>query len=253
MNLELTEKLKEAQHGIARLHKINSMLEGLESEKEKLHRKEHELKAIMEKENYDVEKLKNKSITAVFYSIFGSLNEHLQKERKEALAAKLKYDQAVKDLEDIQYRIAELSSEQMNYMDCQNEYDCLYAQKKEELIREKGETARKLLELTDNINLAGTNVREIEEAVRKGKEVLNSLDVALGSLDSAEGWGTWDLLGGGLISDFAKHSNIDDAKAEIEHTQRLLRQFKTELVDINISSDITVEADGFCKICRFLL
>ena len=47
--------------------------------------------------------------------------------------------------------------------------------------------------------------------------MLDSLDSVLSSLESAEGWGTWDLLGGGLISDLAKHSHIDDAKVEAEN------------------------------------
>ena len=51
-----------------------------------------------------------------------------------------------------------------------------------------------------------------------------SQDNALKNLNSAEGWGTWDLLGGGLISDLAKHSHIDDAKNDVANAQNLLRK-----------------------------
>jgi len=77
------------------------------------------------------------------------------------------------------------------------------------------------------------------------------LDNALNSLNSAEGWGVWDMFGGGLISDLAKHSHIDDAKYEAERTQTLLRHFKTELADIKISDDIRIETDGFAKFADF--
>lgn len=58
MYLELNEKIERAQQGIARLNKIGSMLKTLELEQEKLGSKEGELKVILEKENYDVEKFK---------------------------------------------------------------------------------------------------------------------------------------------------------------------------------------------------
>lgn len=251
MNLEINENIEQTQRGIARLHKIDSILKQLELEQDNLESKESGLKVILEKENYDVEKLEHKSVATVFYSILGSLDEHVEKERREALAAKLRYDQAAKDLQDVNYQISKLSSERLSYVDCQKEYDHLFAQKKEELMRENGETVQKILELTDKANLTRIDLKEINEAFSAGKKVLDSLDSVLSSLESAEGWGTWDLLGGGLISDLAKHSHIDVAKVEAENIQRLLRQFKTELTDISISSEIVIETEGFAKFADF--
>lgn len=251
MYQEINEKMKQAQQGIARLHKIESMLKGLESEQKTLERKTSNLKAILDKEKCDVDKLENTSIASVFYSVLGSLDEKVEKERREALAAKLKYDQATRDLDDVKYRISELTSESENYAGCQREYDLLYAQKKKELMDAADETAQRMHELTDSLNLAGVHYREITEALNVGNKVLDSLSLALEHLDSAEGWGTFDLLGGGLISDLAKHSHIDDAKAETENTQRLLRQFKTELSDISIGSDVFIETEGFAKFADF--
>ena len=251
MYQEINEKIKQAQQGIARSHKIDSMLTELGKEQEMLYGKSSELKAIMESEKYDVEKLENTSIASVFYSILGSLDEHVKEERKEALAAKLKYDQSVRDLDDVKYQISKLNSERINYVDCQADHDRLYAQKKEGLIHAADETAQKILELTNSLNLASINYNEITEAIFAGNKVLNSLDTALEHLSSAEGWGTFDLLGGGLISDLAKHSHIDEAKGETERTQSLLRQFKTELADISISSDIFIEMEGFAKFADF--
>lgn len=251
MYSELNDRIKKAQQGIARLHKIDSMLLQLKREEEELGGKENELKTIMEKEKYDVEKLENRSIVSIFYSMLGNLDEHVEKERREALAAKLKYNQLIRDLDDVKFQISELASERANYLDCQKEYDDLYAQKKEELMKGTDRTAQKMHELENNINLAGISLKEIQEAISAGEKVLEGLDRALDHLGSAEGWGTFDLFGGGLISDLAKHSHIDDAKAEVEETQGLLRRFKTELADININSDIIIETDGFAKFADF--
>jgi hypothetical protein len=61
----------------------------------------------------------------------------------------------------------------------------------------------------------------------------------------------WDMLGGGLISDLAKHSHIDNAKYEAEQAQKLLRRFRSELADIRISDDIHIETGGFAKFADF--
>lgn len=251
MYREINEKIKQAQQGLLRLHKIDSMIKELELRQEALSLKTDELKATMEKENGDVEKLEHTSIASLFYSMLGNLDERVEKERKEVLAAKLKYNQAVRDLDDIKYQISKLNSERINYVDCQTDYDRFYAQKKEMLIKAADTKAQRIDELTNSLNLAGLNFNEILEAKIAGNKVLDGLNEALEYLSSAEGWGTWDLLGGGLLSDIAKHSNIDGAKEEIEKVQSLLRQFKMELTDICIDSDIIMETEGFAKFADF--
>lgn len=59
------------------------------------------------------------------------------------------------------------------------------------------------------------------------------------------------MFGGGLMTDMIKHSCIDDAHSEVQEIQSLLRQFKTELTDINVNSDITIETNGFAKFADF--
>ena len=74
---------------------------------------------------------------------------------------------------------------------------------------------------------------------------------AQSSLDSAEGWGTWDLFGGVLIADLAKHSHLDEAQGSIERLQSQLRQFKTELADVTIYADMQVNVDGFLRFADY--
>lgn len=251
MDSVIDEKIRLAQQGIARLHKIDAMLQDLQNEQSQLSRKVAELKAVLEKENYDVDKLENGSIASGLYSLLGKLEERVEKEQAEALAAKLKYDQAVKDLEDIKYQIEKLSAERQNYVNCQRDFDALYADKKEQIMKGGGKSAQRILDLSNQINSEKINLKEIKEAISAGNEALASLDRIQDSLGHAEGWGTWDLLGGGLISDLAKHSHIDDAKEETENAQRLLRQFHAELADVRINSDIHMETGGFAKFADF--
>lgn len=251
MYTEINRQLDEAQQCVYQLHKIDAMLKNLKDEKLALEGKLSELKTVLDKEDTDVQKLEKMSIANIFYSVLGSLEEKAEKEKREALAARLKYDQAILDLEGVKQEISKLSTERMNYVDCESRYDSLYAQKKDLLLKSDPEKAQYLLDLSRQLNTARSNLKEIKEAVSAGSSVVGSLDKALGSLQSAEGWGVWDMLGGGLISDLAKHSHIDDAKYEAERAQSLLRRFKTELADVSIRSDINIETGGFAKFADF--
>ena len=251
MYSEINDRLEEAQQKISKLNKIDSMLKELRSDESELNHKVYELKSVLDKESLDVEKLSKTNLASIFYSITGKLNDKLEKEQREALSAKLKYDQADYDLGNIRVEISKLIEERENYKDSVNEYNKLYAEKKNLLINSYDASADKILEITKKTEESKSNIKELREAVSAGKSAVQSLDAALESLSSAKGWGTWDLLGGGLISDLAKHSHIDDAMGEVEEAHSKLRRFKSELADVRINYDIRFETEGFGKFADF--
>lgn len=251
MYTELNEKLEKALKGIYRMQKIDTMLNELNKQLVDLKDKASQLKKVLEKENVDVDKLNKKSIASIFYSAIGKLEERLEKEQQEALAAKLKYNQAVNDLENVEYEITKLTKEREEYKNCKKEYELLYVQKKDLIINSNASMSNKIIEITDKLNDSKNKLNELREAIDAGNDALNSVKNALHNLDNAEGWGTWDLLGGGLLADIAKHSELDNSKHEIEDAQNKLRRFKAELADVNINSDIYIETEGFAKFADF--
>ena len=82
-------------------------------------------------------------------------------------------------------------------------------------------------------------VREVREA---GLNALDSLEKARKALDSARGWGVFDMLGGGMISSLIKHSKLGDAQRCIEQAQANLDEFRQELMDVDLP---WVQADNF--------
>lgn len=248
---EINSQLEKAQQGILRRNEIQGMVSELEKEKALLASKVSELKEALDKEDIDVEKLEGKSLTHIFYTVLGNLEEHLEKERREALTVRLKYDQAVRDLDNINLQIQKLNLEMHQYSGCESNFNQLYEKKKEMLLQTHSGTADRIMELSMQLNKLDHHRREISEAINAGRSVIVKLDSTLASLGSAEGWGTWDLLGGGLISDLAKHSHIDDAKVEAERAQEALLRFRTELADVRINSNIHFETDGFGKFADF--
>ena len=97
----------------------------------------------------------------------------------------------------------------------------------------------------------GDIYKEKQEAIRAGEAALACLYDARDYLSSARGWGIWDILGGGFISTFIKHSKIDRAKSAIWSARMALKKFDDELddvytggVDLGIG-DFAVFADWF--------
>ena len=123
---------------------------------------------------------------------------------------------------------------------------------KEAKIKEfDADSADKILQLEERIVIQKNQKKEIGEAISAGSRALSYAESILSSLDSAESWGTWDLFGGGLISDIAKHSHLDDAQNKVQNLQSELRRFKTELADVTIDADVQVNIDGFLRFADY--
>lgn len=94
--------------------------------------------------------------------------------------------------------------------------------------------------------------KEILEAIAAGSEALVTAEEILDDLDSAGSWATWDVFGGGIIADIAKHSHLDEAQYAVERLQSQLRRFKTELADVGgIGADVRVNVDGFLRFADY--
>ncbi len=247
----INEKIAQAHQDILVLKRMNSKLEELYRQMYEANNRCLEAKEVLDKEDMEVEKLEEKSILHLFHSILGNYEEKISKEKQEAMAARLKYDQASIDKERIDKDILALEDEKAKYRGSNERYQQLMKKKKEYILAENSERSESIFERTIRIDKINNQIREIEEAIRAGRNALNHLELASGSLESAEGWGTWDLIGGGLLTDMMKHSHIDDAKAEVEETHAALMDFRTELADIKMSCDITFNTDGFGKFADF--
>ncbi len=248
---QINKELEELQQGIYRYRRIDSMLKNLQAQLDSQESKQYDLEQELKKENLDVEKVNKMGVSALFHTILGNREKQIEKERQEALAAQLKYDDITEQIEDTKRQISELRSERSELRDYESKFNALY-QQKYAMLKQNNENAEKITELEQKISLYKANLKEISEAISAGNSVIHSLTRVAGSLDSAEGWGKWDMWGGGgLITDLVKHSHIDDARDAASEVQMLLNRFRTELTDVKISSQISIDVDGFVKFADF--
>jgi DNA repair exonuclease SbcCD ATPase subunit len=198
----------------------------------------------LRKEQKDVDRLKGISFGALFYSMIGRKAEKLSEEEAELLQVKLKYDEAAATVNDLEAELTELKRElaDLRFIDAEIE---AALEEKRKLIQETSPSlAAELQLLTDQEAEEQANLKELQEAASAGRSVISALDRARERLESARNWGTYDMLGGGLIATAVKHSRIDDARSAIHAAQNRLRRFRTELQDVQRDVNVEIEIGG---------
>lgn len=245
------EQLRQLQAQCARKKKLEASLGELRAQRKTYAARTEELRQLLSDEQADVDRLEGRSLAAFFYNVIGKMDEKLTQERQEAYAAQVKYDAAARELLGAEEDLTRCETELAALQGCEDRYASVLQEKTMAVKAAGGSTAEKILELEERQGYLMSQKQELQEAWDAGRAALSCADYILSQLDSAEGWGTWDLLGGGLVTDLMKHSRLDDAQAAVETLQTRLRRFKTELADVTIDANIQVSIDGFLRVADY--
>ncbi|MBO5278017.1 MAG: hypothetical protein J6B06_00790 [Lachnospiraceae bacterium] len=239
------EEYKKLQEQMIQQANLEGRKYSLDVQRKELEEKVWNLELRKDAEQRDVDKLEGRSLANFFYAVTGQMQKHLDKEKQEAYAAAVKYDAALCELEAVKKDIADINRMLMELRGCKERYQELLKKYREELKTANTAEGEKITRLEERITALESRNREIKEALSAGKAALSLAEDILKSLNTAEGYGTWDVLGGGLIADMAKHSALDEAQSKVEGLQVRLRRFQTELADVYIQANMKVSIDGF--------
>lgn len=241
---DLNQKLAEVKERLREKERLDGLISKtrhrLEEEKGRL----QELSSRMNHEALDVKRLEGISLTAMFHRVLGTQEDKLDKERQEFLAAKLKHDHCRASVASLEREIVSLNTRLQRLGDPESEYNVLLTEK-EKLIIDEAE--KRLIDLIHQIVDSKAQRKELIEALESGRAALCELDTMISFLKSAKGWGTFDLVGGGIIATAVKHSKLDKAKQCVHDVQDRLRRFHDEISDVEAGagSDLVMEIDGF--------
>lgn len=204
------------------------------------------------KEQEDVEKLEGRSLANYFFQVVGKLDEKLDQERREAYAAKVKLDAAERELASIEADISEIQTQLNEIRVAEAQYKEALEKKRAMLKASGTAAADQIIEIEQKIAALEAQKKEIKETISAGYSARSTADRILSELDSADGWNTWDMFGGGgIITHMAKHSHLDEAQDLVSELQSKLRRFKTELADIQITANMQVNVDGFLRFADY--
>ncbi|AOV06426.1 hypothetical protein [Sporosarcina ureilytica] len=223
-------------------NRVKRRLEGAEVNLREAREIRNRLHKQLTKEQQDVVKLGKFSIMNKINEWTGKWDEQMEKEMAEVAEAELRYNEAEKNVIDLEAEVNRLQKEMKNpdftYID---EDWAAFLQEKETWIRRYDSEANALLhKIADERVSIGSILREVTEAEEAGRIAIRALDHALDKLGSAEGMSMWDtFLGGGMIVSALKYSEINQSDDHIHRAERALRHFETELMDVQ---DITAES-----------
>jgi len=239
------EQIRALRGQLLRQEHLKTRLESLRHQLRRLEEREAELAESRAAEQADVDRLEGGSLAAYFYRFTGALEDRLDREREEAYQAAVRHDAVCRELDAVRQDIETAETELRTLCGGEERYRSLLAEKAAALKAAGAPAGGRLRQMEERLAYLTGQQRELREAIEAGEKALRTADDILTSLSSAEGWGTWDLLGGGLLTDLAKHGHLDDAQRKVEHLQVQLRRFRTELADVTIQADLQVQIDGF--------
>ncbi|MBQ3258775.1 MAG: hypothetical protein IJA67_15390 [Oscillospiraceae bacterium] len=245
------QRLRALKEQMQRKAHLESLRNELTKQQRELSEKTEFLKKAAFYEQKDVERLEKGGLVSLFYELTGKKGQKLEKEQQEAYAARLKYEAAVREQQDVEHRLRRVKEESNAIGACEREYDELLNELLADIKASGDHRSEEVLRMEQEIGENNALIREITEAITAGKAAASAADEVLNHLSDAEGWGTWDLFGGGLIADIAKHSALDSAQTAVAVLQSRLRSFKTELVDVDVEADVQISLDGFMSFADF--
>lgn len=76
--------------------------------------------------------------------------------------------------------------------------------------------------------------KELQEAKDAANKVIEKIDRAMDSLDSAEFWGMWDIFGGDFFSSLKKRNKIEEANECIKDIVDSVKVLNKELKDVDM-------------------
>lgn len=235
---DLNTRLKALKEPVRRHERLNDRADQLDqfisAERRRLERLERELA----KERADVEKVEGARLTAFFHSLTGVRGTRLDKERREYLKAQLAHDECQEVLTGLENDRDNVLGKLGELGDLAAEHQRLLAEKEAIVHAIGGKDARALVGITEEILGYEIELKELDEAVEAGSQVLSNLDAARSLLISAQEAGTWDMFFSNPLTSLEKNSAIDRSREAIVWAQHCLRLFEIELKDVGGEAEV---------------
>lgn len=185
----------------------------------------------VDEELQDVERLEG-GWYALLRQALGDRDDRLDEERREHAAAALRLDAARSEARDLAQRLADLERRLAAVGDPTAALAAARRDKAQLLHDLDDPRAHRLTTIAEELGEITADERELVEAVEAAEIAAGWLRDADTMLSKAADWGTWDLMGGGMVSSLAKQGRMQDARSSLHHAAAALRALDTELADV---------------------
>ena len=212
------KRLRELREMKSRKAYLESLRTELTKQQNALKEKIAHLKAAMDNEQADVDRLQKPGVKSLFYGLIGKKEKKLEKEQLEAREAKRAYQAAVWELESVERKLERNTAELEGLAFCEAEYEALMT---ELLLEIKDDDTSEIEVLNERLAEAKEEKLKTEEAVQQIKTVRSHLQEALR-------WCSTVTVGNNEAAR-KRDKALLDARWGLNSLQKQAQQLKTEL------------------------
>lgn len=248
---QLNLQIHQLQEQSAAFENLRGELGSLEKKRIMLEQQVYATKREKDERQSELNQMQTGGLNTFLSKIIPGREKKLEVCRMMADEAAAKYDTAIHALMENTDQIHKLERQVSNGHQARLKLDSLIAQKAALIQQTGGDLAQALADLDNRLYTLSQRRTELDQAVQAGRGALATIDSIIDKLQNAQNWGTFDIVGGGLITDIAKHSNLDDASQLTYTLQKQIHAFQKELSDISIHADFSIEVSDFMKFADF--
>lgn len=220
---------------IEEFHQINKVQKhfmSLEVQLEDAYNTMDKLGKLLDDKYGNFENMEGKSVKGLFYKVLGSKEEQTEKARQDYLDAALKYQEAKKEVDLLEFEKNLLKDKLEQRVGIEHKIKTLMQKRELELKRSDPKVASKLRAIgAEQENLQRVKV-DIREALDAAEKAMANLQRMIMELKKASDWGQWDMYGGATNASYNKHSHIDRARELSLTVKHNLIRFEEELSDV---------------------
>lgn len=229
-------------------NRIDPILAELYATRDELESELNTLRAALQKEQADVEKIEGVTVSSIFYTVIGQKDKRLQKEKTEAAVAEEAFSALQSELSDLNEEIKKYERELRTVRGCDLRYGRLLPQIIDEIKTYDSPESKAALDTFDTLTRIEKKVSDFEKALELCYEVLANLSGATKHLTRAEtNSQNLSLLNAEhnayLRSDI--RINLEKVKPIVDTLCRQIKRLDADLVGSHLDFDIKIEIGNY--------
>jgi len=228
MNLTLIQK--ELDSTLIRLEtqrQINGRLQAVRHDLAELLKRQTILDKSVRKEKREYESLENRSLNSLFTKVLGNHEEKLDKERQEYLDAVLKFNEAVEEIELLQYEETILEKKHSTTAETESELKNLLQSKEKSLLASNHPLREELVGHLKRAEGLERYRNELNKTIAIGAELTSHLERILHNLRKARNWGQQGS--GSRHARNQKYGYIDRAHGLLYSAKRHMQLYEQQI------------------------
>lgn len=246
-------ELKALQVKIVEKEKKGRKIDELETKRHELYLAIDQLEKANNKKKEKVKKLEQPGITK-FFASFGSLDKKLSKEKMEAANALKQYEEAKKELEDIEKELTKCKADIADINNCRRKYKELMEEQKVYIMNEKPEVVAKIFILDDYITSCDKLIRKVDEVIGIGYDamkyinkiaitteqgVIGNIGDTFAELSNAENWANAELFNdAGIADNYERKNHKNGTNDNLRMLQGVVEKLQEKINELEKSQEV---------------